>query len=195
MKKILIFILLLLIASSAFAFVDTSLFSQQKTIGYYMLSNSNTSSLSSGLVYSKKKANGRELNVVYTSYRSLYLLTNNITRLDLYEKMDLIQLGPVSLSGLAGLGLIYSPAVGGGLTFNVGGNAAAGINEMLNVSLPMLMSFYTDGIGMQMTPTINVKPNDYELFGGARVDVSMLTGQFNSGSMTMYYIFGVKKGI
>jgi len=198
MKKLLIFVLLFLVSSSAFAYMDSSLFSEQKTVGYYLLSNSSTSSLSSGLVYSKKQDNGRELNVVYTSFRSAYLLTRNITKLDVYEKIGLTQLGLLDVYGLLGLGLVYSPAVGGGLTFGVGGSVAAGINEALNVSMPVLISLYSDGFGMQMSPTVNFKPdflNGYEAFVGFRMDASMLSSNMDTGRMNMYYILGAKKAI
>jgi len=198
MKKILIFVLLLLVSSSAFGFLDSGLFKEQKTIGYYLLSNQSTGNLSSGLVYTKKNEDGKELKVIYTSYRSAYLLTSNVTRLDVYKKMDLTQLGPIRLSGLAGLGLIYSPAVGGGLTFNVGGSAVVGVNETLNVSMPILMSFYTDGFGMQMAPTVNFKPmflNGYEAFAGLRMDASMIGSTMSEGRMNLYYMLGAKKAI
>ena len=198
MKIILSLLCLLLVSSSVFAFSDTGLLGGTKKIGYFLMPRTSFSNYSSGLVYSEKQADQSEIEVLYTSYRSVYLLSNNITQLNVAKKYKLKELGPITVSGLLGLGFLYQPSAGGGLTLNVGGVASANILDNLTFSVPMNLYLMSGGFWMKMFLSLNHKlffADNYEVFGGFCADVQMQSGSTGTGTMNGYYVLGLKKAL
>jgi hypothetical protein len=196
--------LVLFLASSVFAFSDIGLIKTPRTLAYYLMPNTAaTSNLSSGLVYNEKKEDGSEVEVEYTSYRSFYLLTRNVTKLSGHKKYSLTRLGPLDLKAVIGLGLMYSPATGGGLIGDVGGLASVNLLEGLAAAVPLCFSFFSDGFMMNLSPSVYFKPEmlgGREIFAGFRIDARVIGSfgqaeQTGSGSMNTYYLFGIRSAI
>jgi len=197
MRIILSLLCVLLMYSSVFAFSDTGLLKGTKKIGYFIMPRTSFSNYSSGLVYSEKQADQSEIEVLYISYRSPYLLSSNITQLNLGKKYELVQLGPLVLSGSLGLGLLYQPSAYG-LTFNLGGVASADILDNSTLSGSMNVYMMSGGFWLKMLVGLNHKlffADNYEIFGGFCADVQMQTGGTEGGNMNGYYVLGLKKAL
>ena len=203
MKFFFVAFLILSLGSSAFAFTDTGLLGAKKTIGGFWLSDTSTFNLSSGLLYNEKLSDNSEWKISYTSYRSVYFLTRNVTQLTVMRKYPLIGFGPVAVGGLVGLGGYYSPAVGGGVTGNGGVEFVVSPAPNLSVSMPLYMSLFSDGFWMNVLPSVNFQPSflpGYELFVGGRVDAMMMgspgsSSSSSSGKMNMYFALGLRRAI
>lgn len=203
MRFVVLFLLVLMMASSVFAISDVGLLDSQKTLAYFLLPSTDFANTSSGLVYNIENKDGSEVEIVYTSFRSVYLLTSNITQLDAYKKYKLTQLGPVGLTGVIGLGFMYSPAVGGGLYGDFGTVITLGILNDLAFSLPLYMSWFQDGSMMNFYANLNYTPpfmKGYEIFGGYKLDGRTTDNIFasesiGSGTMTNYYTLGIRSAL
>jgi len=151
--------------------------------------------LSSGLTYKQNINKKMDLEVLYSAYDSFYLLTSNITQIGIHAKYRLIQFGPFYGSIMAGPGLYYSPNIGTSITVDWGGVMALKPNNDFAVSLPIIVSSFSDGMWINMMPGASyILPfaNNYELFGGYRVNVQMIGGDATSGQMTSYITLGLR---
>lgn len=192
----------LVLVSSAFAYSDIGLLKKPRTISYYLLSVADQSSLSSGLVYNQQQNEKMALEVSYAGYKSFYLLTKNITKIRIDEKYKLFEFGPIGLTGLGGVAILYAPSVGGGVAADVGGILSAKVLEDLAFSLPLNFIIYGDGTEMDASATINYNPaflKDYEIYGGGRVEAQMVGGLDSQGSqggkVTFYLELGLRSAI
>lgn len=201
MRQSLALVLGLFLVSASFALSDIGMLGVKNSLGYYLMPSSDGSNLSSGLVYNQKIDDNTAAEVLLTAYNSPYLITRNVTQIEAHGKRRLLNMGPVSVTGLLGGGLIYSPAVGGGLTGDFGGVAAARILENLAASLPVYVLAFTDGVRMSAIPTVNFKYGAYEIFGGMRVDASIVgnPSKIDSGGATgkvnTYLYLGLRTAI
>lgn len=187
----------LFLYSEAGAFSDLGLVKGVKTLGYFMMPDAQFANISSGLIYDQKIDNHSAWQVMYTSYNSAYLLTSKITLLNLHKKQRLLRLGAFDLSGLYGLGLMYSPSVGGGLTGNLGGFASYRLQENLALSSPLLLTILNDGVIISLNGNLNYQPfflNNYEIFGGYRFEAQILAADL-TGRMNNFYYLGLRTAI
>ena len=107
-------------------------------------------------------------------------------------------LGPIQFKAAFGLGMTYSPAVGGGVNAVIGGDAKWKVLDSLVLTLPFRWFFFSDGSTITMLPGASYKAPfwpDYELMLGYRADMQMLNANANAGNSTMYYILGIRKAI
>lgn len=199
MKRLLILSLLLLsLGSAVWAITDPGLISGKRTLAYYMMNPTGGGGPSSGLVCNLREGPKLSTEFQYTSYKSFYLITKNITKLDAIRKQGLLDLGPVRISGLYGLGLLYSPATGAGLFGDLGGVAVAKMSDELAISVPLLASIFRDGAMIAFNADLNYKPafwGDKELFGGFRFDANITDPGSSSsmgGSFNMYILAGLR---
>ncbi len=199
MRLIALFLFLIFSFTSAFAFTDPGLIKKDKTVGFLLMYATETSDMSSGLTYKQKMNSRLDLEVLYTAYKSFYLLTKNITKIDVNGKYNLVDWGILSLYGILGFGYIYSPSVGGGLVGNVGGALSLKVIENLVVSVPLYVSFFSDGMWANFFAGANYAPNfwqDTELFAGLKTEAAMQNGGMTTGAgkITFYGLFGIRKG-
>ena len=205
MRVIPLIVATLVLASSAFSFSNPGLLKADRTAGYYVLDNLERSLFSSGLTYSQKQNDKLSLEANYTCYRSLFIISNNITKLSAYEKYRLLEFGPVSLYGSAGIGIIYSTAAGGGVTFNAGPLVTAKITDRIAAIVPIYFIFFSDGFQIDASPSINFVPgifnDNLELYLGGKIEAQMVgsfassTGQNTDGKASFYGLLGVRAGL
>lgn len=200
MRFITVSLVVCLLSAATFAMVDLDTLSAKKTAGYYLMPASDGSSFSSGLTYAQKINERSKLEAVFTFYKSPYLLTKNVSQGLLLYNFRLIELGPIGLSTLTGLGLMYSPAVGGGLVGSVGGVLSAQVLQNLKLGFPVLISIFNDGIIATVVPEVNFAfLNNYSFFGGFRIDADMMSSSFSNnnfaGKINLYGVFGVRSAI
>lgn len=201
MRIIVAFVAMVVLASSVFAFTDIGVLNKPKTLGYYLLSATERSMLSSGLVYTQKQNDKLSLEISYTGYQSFYLLTKNVTKIRVDGKYKLVEWGILGLYGMGGAAMLYSPSVGPGLALDAGGVAALNIMEGLGVAIPLNFLFFNDGTEMNFAPTINYKPPfwEYEIYGGMRGEAQIIGGFGSAGSsggkLSLYLEFGLRAGL
>lgn len=202
MMRLTIVLVLLLLSTASFALTDLGLNNSAKTAGYYLMPSVDGGGLSSGFVYSSRLNDRSKIEAIFTAYKSAYLLTKNVSQLIVFDNYQLLGFGPLGLSGLLGLGVMYSPAVGGGLTGAVGGTASLQLMENLKVGVPAYFSVFNDGFMLTFSPTVNFNPGFLprtSLFGGARIDMSIVDPAASasnfSGKFNMYGVFGLRTAL
>lgn len=196
MKILSVFIVSLMLASSAFAFSDTGLLNSPKSLAYFYMPRTSGTSNSSGLVYDQNINEKLDLEVLYTSYNSVYLLTNAITNLGLHGKYHLLEMGPFRAAGLFGTSLLYSSTAGMGLTGDLGFSLSLNVGDQLSISLPLYGMMMNGGMWFKMLMGVNYAPTffpGYEAFGGYSVD--MQGSSFGSGVVMSYYVFGIRAAL
>jgi len=200
MKIFLTVLSVIILASSVFAVSDTGVLGAKKTLGYFLMPSTSFSHCSSGLVYNQKDDDRWETEVLYTSYRSFYLITSNITQLVVHKRYKVAQWGGFGISALAGGGIIYSPAVGGGAIGDAGGLFTLRLSDSLALAAPVYFSIFTDGFNVYITPDFNYKLpfwNEKELFGGFRFEADVVGNPGSSGSsgsakLNTYFVLGLR---
>ena len=202
MRTIAIMLFVLIITSPLLAVSDVGLIEADKSLGYYLMPNSTMSHYSSGLVFNQKNAVQSEIEILYTSFQSVYLLTTNLTQINAHKKYKLAQLGPLGLTGVLGLGFMYSPAFGGGVVGDVGGIITLNVLKDLAFSFPLYGSLFTDGMMMNFFANLNFKPaflRGLELFGGYKLDARMVgfgsTPGAQGGTMYSYCTLGLRRAL
>ncbi len=189
----------LALASATFAFSDPGLISSKKTFGFFLMPGTDFGSISSGFSLNENLTDGQANQLDFIAYKSPYLLTKNVTKVGLHRKIRLLQLGPVALNGILGGGLVYSPAVGGGLTADVGGMAVLKPIDSFSLSVPLQFFLYNDGVQISLMGMGSYAPNfwaDKELYGGLRLDISVLRADMTGSATTaMYFVFGLRSAI
>lgn len=203
MKKIILLGLLLVLSTSAFAFVDAGLIKSQRTLGYYLMPNVENQAISSGLVFNSKNDDGSQTEILYTGFRSAFLLTTNITQINAHRKYRVVQYGMLNLDAMVGLGLMYSPATGGGLTADIGAVPIVRFMDNAAVAMPIYGYIFSDGFMMNVSPTMYANPDilkGYEVYGGMRIDIRAVGGfsqmiSSGTGSMNTYLTFGIRGAI
>lgn len=201
MKILLSLILVLFLTFPVFAYTDIGLLKSPRTISYFVLVPTDSTSPSSGLVYNQKQNEKFNLEISYTSYKSLYLLTNNITKLRFDEKYKFID-GPITLVGLAGPAIYYSPSVGAGLAIDAGGVLSAGILNNLAVAFSLSGTFFRDGLEFDAEPAIYFAPefinDNLEFYLGGRIEGAMVGYSFDGtqgGKVNFYANAGIRTKI
>lgn len=199
MRLIALFLFLIFSFSSAFALTDPGLINKDKTLGYLLMYSTDTSDLSSGLTYKQKMNDKLNLEVFYTAYKSFYLLTKNITKIDVLGKYRLLDWGLLSLHGILGFGYVYSPSLGGGFTVDAGAAGSLKLTDNLMISVPIYASLFSDGNWFNVFVGADYNPNlwpDTEIFGGFKAEAAMLNGGADTGSgrVNFYGLFGIRKG-
>ncbi|MDI6731263.1 MAG: hypothetical protein QME05_01605 [Candidatus Margulisbacteria bacterium] len=191
-----VFVIFGFMSSIAFAVSDSGLINSSKTLGYYLMPTVGLPYYSSGLVYNQKLTTTEDLEILYASFNSAFLITSNVTQLGVHKKWNW-HLGILRLSALGGVGLMYSPAVGGGLTGDFGGEIAARLLDGLAVSAPIYVYLFNDGTKIDMNADINLKNpfhDKTEIFGGYRFSVSVLRSSSSSAATNSYYELGFRAG-
>jgi hypothetical protein len=197
MRIILGLVMLVLTVSSVFAYSDVGLINAPRTLAYYFMPTVGSPNYSSGLVYNQKLTTTEDLEILYTAFNSPFLLTSNITQLGVHKKWKW-KFGPLGLNARAGVGGMYSPAVGGGLTGDVGGDIYLKPIDSFAVAVPLFIYLFSDGTRMEVTPSFYFKfPNldNYEIFGGYRFIASMLRNNASSGTTNSYIVAGLRGGL
>ncbi|MFA6549261.1 MAG: hypothetical protein WCT39_04945 [Candidatus Margulisiibacteriota bacterium] len=204
MRRAILFFVLCLLPSISFAMTDFGAMPADKTLGYYLMPSSGGGDASSGLVFSYRQKDKPDFEAIFTSYKSAYLLTKNMSQLILFNKYRLVEYGFFRLSGLIGLGGVYSPAVGGGLTGNIGGEIVLSPMSNFKLGLPAYFSIFNDGFMMTVCPQINYCPAfmpKTAFFLGGRIDASMvgtlssMSSASDSGKVNTYGVFGFRQSI
>jgi len=93
---------------------------------------------------------------------------------------------------------MYSPAVGGGLTGDVGGDIYLKPLDNFAIALPLYGYIFNDGFRMDITPSFYLKLpmlDNHEIFGGYRFIASMLRSSTLSGTTNSYYVIGLRCGL
>ncbi|KAF0133683.1 MAG: hypothetical protein FD145_1142 [Candidatus Saganbacteria bacterium] len=197
MRIVIVFMLFAaLFSCPVFAYSDIGLLKSPRTLSYFLLVPTDFSSISSGLVYNHKQNDRLMLEASYTSYKSFYLLTNNITKIRLNAKYKLLEFGPASLTGLGGMALYYAPSVGLGLAGDVGGIVSINILKELAAALLINGIIFRDGIEINAEPAIYYTPGflmNTELYVGLRIEGSMV-GFANDGSSGGKFNFNINAG-
>jgi len=204
MRIAILFFILCLLSSISFAMTDFVAMPASKTLGYYLMPPTGGGDISSGLVYSSRQKDKPDFEAIFTAYKSPYLLTKNMSQLILFNKYKLLDSGFFRFSGLIGLGGVYSPAVGGGLTGNIGGEIVLSPMNNLKLGLPFYVSLFNDGMMTTVCPQIDFCPGAMPkttFFLGGRVEASMLgtlssmSSASDSGKFSTYGIFGFRQAI
>ncbi len=146
MKNIIfVFLLVFLLSNSSFALLhDFGLNSGEREFGYALMSQSGLAAQSGYISYDYSLEKDLSFEFSLLSYRKWYLIpSDNTIQLGFVGKKKLLSLGGLSLSGVAGIGALYSP-IGFGLSPNVGGVLGWKINDRLKVALPIIASIYSD---------------------------------------------------
>lgn len=189
----LILSLLLFLSCSAFAYTDLGVLKTPKTLGYFLLSPTDASDMSSGLVYKQKQNEKLDIEASYTAYKSVYLFTKNITRLRLDAKYKLLEYGVAKLTAVAGPAIYYAPSVGAGLAIDAGGILAANFMSDLAAALALDGIFFSDGFEMDIEPQVSWAPafwKNVELFAGVRMEMQMVGYAFDGSSGGKYNTYG-----
>lgn len=197
MRIMLAFLLAIILFSAAYAISDIGLIDSPKTFGYYLMPATDFARYSSGLVYNQKLTTTEDLEIIYTSFNSAFLITSNITQLGVHKKFKW-HFGGLGLTALAGLGGIYSPAVGGGLIGDIGGDIYFKPVDNLAVALPLYVFIFNDGSRIDITPSFYVKPpffDKHEIFGGYRFIVSTVGSGTSTGTTNSYFVVGLRCGL
>ncbi len=201
MKTTFVLCWLILLITGASAFSDIGLIDKPKTLGYFLLAPIDGGNLSSGLVYNQKQNEKMAFEASLTAYKSIYLLTKNVTKIRLDQKYKVGQYGPVGLTVLAGPAIYYAPAVGPGLALDLGGILTLDIADGLVASVPLNMIFFSDGREVNLAPTLSWRPAfrpDLEIFGGARIEPQLVGASIDntsSGKINFYLCAGVRTGL
>ncbi|MBI5399872.1 hypothetical protein HZB07_04590 [Candidatus Saganbacteria bacterium] len=188
-------LLLFVLASVTLAVSDSGLLAAKKTFGYFVMPATDFANYSSGLSVSKWENNGQALQFDFLAYRSPYLLTKNITKAGIHQNYRLLQFGPLELRGAVGGSLVYSPAVGGGLAADLGGTAIIKPLDYLSFSLPINTSIFNDGSQINVSAIVSYLPwflSGKEIFGGVRIDASVLNASLTSATTATYFAFGLR---
>ena len=192
----------IILVSSVFAFSDVGLLDSSKSISYFLMPSVAGGSYSSGIVYQEERGGGVDLEFTYTSYNSMYLITTNVTQLGLHARKNVLKYGIMALDVTLGLGGYYSPAVGGGVTGDIGEIFSVDILDGLAFALPVYVSIFNDGYWLNMFASLNFKiPNfaGYEAFFGYRMDYKMLGSlsfdESSTGSSNSYYALGLRTAL
>lgn len=197
-------LVILFFSAAALAVSDVGLLGANKTLGYFIMPQTQVGAdISSGLVYNQKGKQG-EFEVIYTSYNSLYLLTRNMTQVSVNGKRELFGLGPLSVKGLLGLGIAYSPVLGGGLVADVGTIQSVKVADDLAIAVPAHLIIFNDGFMADLYANVDYRPffmSGYELFVGLKLNarvvgaLSQLESGGASGSVGTYFLLGVRTAI
>jgi len=191
---------MLLASCPVLAYTDIELLKTPKTLSCFFLLPTDSSVISSGLVYNQKQNDKLALEVSGTFYENIYPFTKNAARIRVNEKYKISEFGPVTLTVMAGPAIYYAPGTGLGLAADAGGIFSVKISGNLAASLAINGTIFKDGIGLDAEPMINFAPPfliNTEIYGGARLETSMagfsLTG-VSSGMIKYYANAGLRIG-
>lgn len=201
MRIIAAVLIALLVPCTVFAYSDLGLLKNQKTIGCFILSPTNSTNISAGLVYNQKQNEKLAFEVLCTNYYKVYPFTKNVIKIMVDGKYKLFERGPATVTVLAGPVIYYAPGIGAGLATNIGGIIHANIFDNLVVSMAVNGIIFGDGIGGDAEPGVSFAPaflKNTEFYGGVRLEASMIGFTFDdvsSGKINYYLITGVRIGI
>jgi hypothetical protein len=202
--RLLTFLLLCLLLFSAcpvFAFSDIGLLKNQKTIGLFLLSPSNSSDMSTGAVYHQKKNDKLALEISCVNYYMVYPFMKNVLKLRADGQYKWLQLGPATITAIAGPTIYFASSVGASLAVDVGGIIYLNILDNLAASLAFDATIFKDGIGCDVEPMISFVPpflKNTEIFGGMRMEASMVgfsTDGISHGKINYYLDAGLRIGL
>lgn len=195
MKKYLVLVILLIIATPLFAAYHLGVLEEgTRTLSYMALSQSpyayNASALNYGFSIEKHKT--AEFFVL--GNRSLTVLSNDYNQAGLHINHRLLDFGWTNFAGVYGLGVLYNSTNGGAFSGNVGG--ILGFPALLKLSIPMVVSIFRDGGLLDYSGGITLAPGFLGggefLLGGKGTAMLYTSGGSMAFENSMYLMLGYR---
>jgi hypothetical protein len=191
---------ILVIAGPVLAFSDVELLKNKRSVGLFVLLPSISNNLSPGIVFNQKQNEKWSIELSCANYYKIYPFVKDVLKIRTYGKYRLVSSETDCVMIFGGPVLYFVPEAGTGFAADVGSMVSVNIFNNLAASFLADISFFRDGIGIELEPMISFAPaflRNTEIFIGYRIEASKVgysMSDIESSKINYYVDTGVRIG-